>query len=625
MEKKYMVKVVILLAFLMVLSSSVVSAISLDTIVSRVINNDISTDSTGGSSDSTKGADSGSGIVVSGGDSSGIVSAGGVGGDDGFTNDGDGWNDHANTLFYTGGSQDTDGDGWNDHVDNCPYVWNPYQEDSDHDGIGDKCDSNQSKPDDGNDGDGDGGDPDDPPNDDPSIGGGPIAQLNNYSLTIKLGENINLDASGSHDSDGGYILYYYWLCVYYKSGGWYSEGPQFSCNNINKESQCGHIKVYLRVIDNDLKQDSIHCDIFIEGPVPIAFADYPNRSPLGQDILFDGSKSYAPYDPSKELSYSWVLKKDKGGSGSVLSSTESHQKSFTHKFTSTDDVGRFYVELTVTDTIAGVEKTDIDFGHTHVIGDMYIETSKTEVCKNETFDVYLRNTQTHELVEFPFINVSFLDQKKLAVAGKCSLKAPGESGYYTITAECFYWGYAETDIYVNDTDGNTSSSKSSSVVVSPTRKNVISSLTRTNVFSLKLLNLINEIANNYNLGSNNNAQTNNYNPTSNIDNPLSISYTYSKSNEIKFTGTLSFKIDFGDGSSGSTGLLTRFITHTYQKTGTYSYTATSIFGGHSCSGKVTITSISSSGSPSSSSSSSSSSSGSSSSSSSYTPTGSHSL
>lgn len=35
---------------------------------------------------------------------------------------------------------DTDGDGFNDLVDNCPFTFNPGQEDADHDNIGDVCD-----------------------------------------------------------------------------------------------------------------------------------------------------------------------------------------------------------------------------------------------------------------------------------------------------------------------------------------------------------------------------------------------------------------------------------------------------------------------------------------------------
>ena len=58
--------------------------------------------------------------------------------------------------------RDSDDDGVPDSVDNCPYVFNPDQQDFDGDGVGDVCD-----PDDDNDGIPDGSDRDPF---DPSIG-----------------------------------------------------------------------------------------------------------------------------------------------------------------------------------------------------------------------------------------------------------------------------------------------------------------------------------------------------------------------------------------------------------------------------------------------------------------------
>jgi len=44
---------------------------------------------------------------------------------------------------------DSDNDFWFDYEDNCPYVFNPFQIDSDSDGVGDACEHNQDNPGDG--------------------------------------------------------------------------------------------------------------------------------------------------------------------------------------------------------------------------------------------------------------------------------------------------------------------------------------------------------------------------------------------------------------------------------------------------------------------------------------------
>jgi predicted extracellular nuclease len=67
------------------------------------------------------------------------------------------------TANCGGAPLDSDGDGIADDVDNCPYTYNPGQEDGDGDGIGDACDSCPADPGDDVDGDGVCGDVDNCP------------------------------------------------------------------------------------------------------------------------------------------------------------------------------------------------------------------------------------------------------------------------------------------------------------------------------------------------------------------------------------------------------------------------------------------------------------------------------
>ncbi|TLU64259.1 hypothetical protein FE810_11660 [Thalassotalea litorea] len=67
------------------------------------------------------------------------------------------WGHETQTNYYLDNftfSPDSDDDGISDTVDNCPFIYNPWQNDNDGDGIGNECDSTPNTPDIDTDGDG---------------------------------------------------------------------------------------------------------------------------------------------------------------------------------------------------------------------------------------------------------------------------------------------------------------------------------------------------------------------------------------------------------------------------------------------------------------------------------------
>jgi hypothetical protein len=130
--------------------------------------------------------------------------------DDVYDSDGDGYYNHMDNCpsDYNPGQEDsdgdglgdacddfdgvdTDGDGWGDDEDNCPNVENPLQTDTDNNGIGDACESNDWD-NDGHDNDADNC-PEDPNPD----------QLNTDVIVAPPGDDDG-DACDDDDDDDGY-------------------------------------------------------------------------------------------------------------------------------------------------------------------------------------------------------------------------------------------------------------------------------------------------------------------------------------------------------------------------------------------------------------------------------------
>ncbi len=146
------------------------------------------------------------------------------------------------------------------------------------------------------------------------------------------GENVNFDASGSHDSDG-YITQYLW--DFDGDGRTDGSGMQVS----NRYWSAGQYNVKLTVRDNQGATNSITKTIRIgrANQPPIADFNYSPSNPLvGERVTLDASNSYDP--DGSVTQYLW----DFDGDGR----TDASGRQVTNRFWS---VGRFQVKLTVKD------------------------------------------------------------------------------------------------------------------------------------------------------------------------------------------------------------------------------------------------------------------------------------
>jgi PKD repeat protein len=269
--------------------------------------------------------------------------------------------------FMAPPGEDSDDDGVLDDDDNCPYVWNPLQEDYDNDDIGDVCDDctdtdgdgygnpgfpvntcpDDNCPDDYNPGqedyDGDGiGDVCDPnaPPDTPSTPTGPTTG----------NRNIEYDYSTSTTDFDGNNIYYFWYWGDGTGNTWY--GPYSSgetCTQSHQWTDLGtyNVKVKAKDQDNEESQWSDPISMTIENILPWVRMNGPYEAEVGEDILFDGSDSIDPDGTITlyEWSYSigWGLPVEMG-TGVAL-------------YYSFDEAGDYVIYLTLTDNDGGTNYT----------------------------------------------------------------------------------------------------------------------------------------------------------------------------------------------------------------------------------------------------------------------------
>ena len=163
----------------------------------------------------------------------------------------------------------------------------------------------------------------------------PVADFDYSPSSPKVGDLVTFDASKSYDPDGK-IVEYRWSYLNMEAAHFpvfvgYGEKVRYSWN------QPGYYLVTLQVTDNDGLKDVLQKKIHVDKasiPPSADFSFSPSDPRVGEEIVFDASKSYDP--DGKIVGYRWDFGDGKTGSG---------EKS-THIYFSP---GSYFVTLTVID------------------------------------------------------------------------------------------------------------------------------------------------------------------------------------------------------------------------------------------------------------------------------------
>jgi PKD repeat protein len=196
----------------------------------------------------------------------------------------------------------------------------------------------------------------------------PTASFNVSAKTVLTNEAINFNSSDSYDPDGFIVN-----CSWDFGDGTNTTG--IAVNHYFVDD--GEYNVTLTVTDNDYLTDSKYTTVKVFNRRPTAILTKSDkRVYVGDIVYFNASNSYD--EDGHIISYSWDF-------GDKINATG---REVNHIF---KDEGNFTITLTINDDDdeTNTTSTSITVNHLHDVGIVSVATSTYQVCKNQTFSVYV--------------------------------------------------------------------------------------------------------------------------------------------------------------------------------------------------------------------------------------------
>ena len=164
--------------------------------------------------------------------------------------------------------------------------------------------------------------------------------------------------------------------------------------NYSYSEIAAFLTVTLRVYDGD-REDSDSIQLFIDNTPPVAVAGENRTAEIGENITFNGSRSYDP-DPWDEIEdFTWDM-----GNGDLLYGDENGIVEYTY----TEGGGQYEVTLTVTDTrdASGTDSLIVTLNNTLPVAILELPSREVRTNKDLYFNAVDSYDPDGEVVEYYF-------------------------------------------------------------------------------------------------------------------------------------------------------------------------------------------------------------------------------